>query len=232
MSSSIENNIAKVLESIRAGEKKYLRKPNSVSLVAVSKTRAAADIRQAATAGIEHIGENYLDEALEKMAMLEDLNLYWHFIGPIQSNKTRGIAEHFDWADSIDRLKIAQRLKDQRPPQLPRLQVCLQVNISNEANKAGASLQQLPELAAAVAKLPRLQLRGLMAIPRATGDFQQQRRAFAELRKALQALQQQYPQMDTLSMGMSGDMLAAIAEGATMVRIGTNIFGQRPDKLS
>jgi hypothetical protein len=216
------------LQSIRAGEKKYLRDAGSVSLVAVSKTRPAGDIRQAAAAGVSHIGENYLGEALEKMAELDDLDLCWHFIGPIQSNKTRAIAEHFSWVDSVDRLKIAQRLNDQRPPQQPALQVCLQVNISDEASKAGVSLQQLPQLASQVAGLPRLQLRGLMAIPAATDNFQQQREAFARLRRALAKLQVQHPQMDTLSMGMSADMLAAIAEGATMVRIGTGIFGRRP----
>jgi pyridoxal phosphate enzyme (YggS family) len=227
MSLLIETNIAKVLETIRSGEEKYLRQANSVTLMAVTKTRSADDIRQAAAAGIDHIGENYLSEALEKILELQDLNVCWHFIGPIQSNKTRAIAEHFDWVHSVDRLKIAQRLSDQRPAQLPALQLCLQVNISNETSKAGISPEQLPALAATVAKLPRLKLRGLMAIPRATDDFQQQRLAFSQVHRLFQQLQAHHPQLDTLSMGMSGDMQAAIAEGATMVRIGSTIFGAR-----
>jgi pyridoxal phosphate enzyme (YggS family) len=227
MSLPIENNIAKVLESIRSGEQKYHRQAHSVTLMAVTKTRPADAIRQAAVAGIRHIGENYLSEALEKILELQDLNVCWHFIGPIQSNKTRAIAEHFDWVHSVDRLKIAQRLSDQRPAQLPALQLCLQVNISNETSKAGISPEQLPALAATVAKLPGLKLRGLMAIPRASEDVQQQRLAFSQVHRLFQQLQAHHPQLDTLSMGMSGDMQAAIAEGATMVRIGSTIFGAR-----
>jgi pyridoxal phosphate enzyme (YggS family) len=227
MSLLIETNIAKVLETIRSGEEKYLRQANSVTLMAVTKTRSADDIRQAAAAGIYHVGENYISEALEKTQQLQDLDLCWHFIGPIQSNKTRAIAEHFDWVHSVDRLKIAQRLNNQRPAQLPALKICLQVNISRESSKAGISLKELAALAGEVAKLPRLELRGLMAIPRATEDFAQQRESFAQLHKAFKELQPDHRQMDTLSMGMSGDMAAAIAEGATLVRIGTDIFGQR-----
>lgn len=227
MSLPIENNIAKVLETIRFGEKKYHRQAHSVTLMAVTKTRPADAIRQAAAAGIEHIGENYLSEALEKILALQDLNLCWHFIGPIQSNKTRAIAEHFDWVHSVDRLRIAQRLNDQRPAGLPALQLCLQVNISNEASKAGISPEELPALADAVTKLPRLKLRGLMAIPRASEDFQQQRLVFSQVHQLFQQLQAHHSHLDTLSMGMSGDMPAAIAEGATLVRIGSTIFGAR-----
>lgn len=227
MSLSIENNIAKVLETIRALEEKYLRQPGSVTLMAVSKTHSADMVRRAAAAGIYHIGENYLAEALDKMAELKTTDLCWHFIGPIQSNKTRAIAEHFDWVHSIDRLKIAQRLNDQRPASLPPLKLCLQVNISNEASKSGISVQDLPALAASISTLPRLELRGLMAIPAATEDFLQQRHSFGLLRAAFEQLQADAPQMDTLSMGMTGDMEAAIAEGSTMLRIGTAIFGQR-----
>ncbi len=224
---SIENNIAKVLESIRADEEKYQRPPCSVGLMAVSKKQPADAIRQAHAAGISDIGENYLNEALEKIAALRDLPLRWHFIGPLQSNKTRAIAEHFDWVHSVDRLKIAQRLSDQRPPQLPPLKLCLQINLSGEASKSGAAQENLATLAAAISALPKLELKGLMAIPRASDDVQQQRTAFARLRQAFETLRQQYPQLDTLSMGMSGDMSAAIAEGSTMVRIGTGIFGAR-----
>ena len=226
MSISIENNIAKVRARIRQAEQKYQRPAQSVQLMAVSKTRPAAMIRQAA-AGVVDIGENYLQEALEKMPMLADLPLQWHFIGPIQSNKTRSIAEHFHWVHSIDRLKIAQRLSEQRPAHLPPLNLCLQVNISNEASKAGASAGQLPQLAAQVAALPGLKLRGLMAIPAATADQHSQRQAFAAVKQLFAQLQSTHPQLDTLSMGMSADLEMAIAEGATLLRIGTAIFGPR-----
>jgi pyridoxal phosphate enzyme (YggS family) len=196
-------------------------------LLAVSKTRPADAIRQAAAAGVEHIGENYLREALDKMGQLQDLELCWHFIGPIQSNKTRAIAEHFDWVHSIDRAKIARRLNEQRPADLPPLQVCLQVNISGEDSKSGAAPADIRELAAVVESLPKLTLRGLMAIPAATDNPQQQRQAFAALRELLEHLQPEHLHMDTLSMGMSADLEAAIAEGATIVRVGTDIFGPR-----
>lgn len=192
--------------------------------MAVSKTRAAPDIREAVAAGIEHIGENYLQEALSKMAELQDLPLVWHFIGPIQSNKTRAIAEHFDWVHSVDRLKIAQRLSAQRPDQLPPLNICLQVNISGEASKSGVTLAELPELASAVAALPGLRLRGLMAIPAPASDSAARRVPLRALREAMAALE--LP-LDTLSMGMSDDLDEAIAEGSTLVRIGTALFGAR-----
>ena len=227
MSSSIEFNIAKVQQRIRFAEQKYSRNPQSVQLMAVTKTRSAAEIRIAAAEGITEVGENYLQEALQKQSELTDLPLNWHFIGPIQGNKTRAIAEHFSWVHSVDRLKIAQRLNDQRPEHLPKLNICLQVNISDEDSKSGITLQDLPALANLITDMPRLQLRGLMAIPKATNDEQAQRTAFTKLKTAAIALQQDHPNMDTLSMGMSADMEAAIAEGASMVRIGTDIFGPR-----
>ena len=220
-------NIAKLQERVRLSSQKSHYRPEKVRILAVSKTRPAADIRAAFGCGLAEFGESYLQEALEKMADLADLPLVWHFIGPIQSNKTRPIAEHFDWVHSVDRLKIARRLSEQRPPDMSPLQVCLQVNISAEHTKSGVSLEELPDLLQRVRSLPRLQVRGLMAIPAATDDEQQQRAAFAGLRLALERLQRAEPGLDTLSMGMSGDLEAAIAEGATLVRVGTAIFGPR-----
>ncbi len=203
------------------------RSPESVQLLAVSKTRSADEIRQLHACGQTAFGENYLQEALDKIATLQDLPLEWHFIGPIQSNKTRAIAEQFDWVHSVDRLKIARRLSEQRPAERPPLNVCLQINISGEASKSGCHPDELPELARAVAALPNLQLRGLMAIPEAETDPARQRATFARVREQLTALQTELPQLDTLSMGMSGDLEAAIAEGSTLVRIGTALFGPR-----
>ena len=222
--STIANNIAKVAARIREAAQAAGRAPETVGLLAVSKTQPAAAIREAHGAGLLDFGENYLQEALEKQAELADLPLVWHFIGPIQSNKTKPIAEHFDWVHSVDRLKIAQRLSNQRPTELPPLNVCLQVNLSGEASKSGCSPDEVPELARAIAALPRLRLRGLMAIPEPTEDAAEQRAAFARLRQLQQALGLE---LDTLSMGMSQDLEAAIAEGATWVRIGTALFGAR-----
>ncbi len=224
---ALRHNIDKLLERVRLSAEKSQRKADSVQVLAVSKTRPADDVRRAAALGLRDFGENYLQEALDKIAALADLDLCWHFIGPIQSNKTRPIATHFQWVHSVDRLKVARRLSEQRPPGLPDLQVCLQVNISGEESKSGVSLADLPGLAREVAQLPRLRLRGLMAIPAATTDPAQQRAPFAALRAALADLQRQNPDLDTLSMGMSGDLEAAVAEGATIVRIGTDIFGPR-----
>jgi hypothetical protein len=165
------------------------------------------------------------------MTQLADCDIEWHFIGPIQSNKTRDIAAHFNWVHSVERLKIAQRLSSQRPAELPPLNICLQVNVSGEASKSGCSLEELPQLAAEVARLPRLKLRGLMAIPAPSDEFEAQRRPFRALREAMAGLQATGLELDTLSMGMSGDLAAAIAEGATMVRIGTALFGPRAAKL-
>lgn len=228
MPADVANNIAKVLQRIRAAAAACGRTADSVRLIAVSKTRPAADIRAAVAAGAADIGENYLQEALGKLTELADLPITWHFIGPLQSNKTRAVAEHFHWVHSVDRLKLAQRLSEQRPPELPPLNVCLQVNISDEATKSGVAPAQLAELAAAVAALPRLRLRGLMAIPEPSADPAAQRRAFAAVRAEFEALRASHPALDTLSMGMSADLEAAIAEGATLVRVGTDIFGARP----
>jgi len=200
-----------------------------VRLLAVSKTCPADAVREAHAAGLGDFGENYVQEALAKMAALDDLRdgLCWHLIGPLQSNKTREVAERFDWVHSVDRLKIAERLSAQRPAGLPPLQVCLQVNVSGAASKSGAAPADVPALARAVATLPRLALRGLMAIPEPEGDLDAQRRPHRALRQLLAALQAQGLALDTLSMGMSGDLEAAIAEGATCVRVGTAIFGVR-----
>ena len=224
MAPSIPENLAAVGAGIRAAAARWGRAPDSARLIAVSKTHPAASIRAAFAAGQHEFGENYLQEALEKQAELSDLPLTWHFIGPIQSNKTKPIAEHFAWVHSVDRLKIAQRLSDQRPAHLPPLNICLQVNVSGEASKSGCNPDELPALAQAVTQLPNLRLRGLMTIPEPTDDPSEQRAAFARLRELMQGLNLD---LDTLSMGMSHDLEAAIAEGATWVRIGTALFGAR-----
>ena len=222
--STIAENIAKVGERIRAAAQASGRDLDHIGLLAVSKTKPAAAVREAYAAGIRDFGENYLQEALEKQAELSELPLIWHFIGPIQSNKTKPIAEHFAWVHSVDRLKIAQRLSEQRPTDLPPLNICLQVNVSAEDSKSGCAPAELAALALAVSQLPNLRLRGLMAIPEPTDDVAAQRAAFARLRELRDGLQ--LP-LDTLSMGMSHDLDAAIAEGATWVRIGTALFGAR-----
>ena len=199
----------------------------AVRLLAVSKTFDAAAVRELAACGQLEFGENYLQEALEKQAALADLPLVWHFIGPIQSNKTRAIAEHFSWVHSVDRLKIAERLSAQRPAGLPPLQVCIEVNVSGEHSKGGVTAAELPALADAMAALPNLQLRGLMAIPAPTPEMASQRAAFRQVREAFDALCARGHTLDTLSMGMSADLEAAILEGATIVRIGTALFGGR-----
>lgn len=195
-----------------------------IGLLAVSKTQTASAIRSAFTCELRDFGENYLQEALDKQAELHDLPLIWHFIGPIQSNKTRAIAEHFAWVHSVDRLKIAERLSRQRPAGLPPLNICLQVNLNNEASKSGCSPEELPALVQAIGKLPNLHLRGLMAIPEATPDTARQHAAFADLRRLRDSFE---PALECLSMGMSDDLEAAIAEGANWVRIGSAIFGAR-----
>src|SRR3990167_2794888 len=222
--STIAENIAKVGERIRAAAKASGRNLDHIGLLAVSKTKPAAAVREAYAAGIRDFGENYLQEALEKQAELSELPLIWHFIGPIQSNKTKPIAEHFAWVHSVDRLKIAQRLSEQRPTDLPLLNICLQVNVSAEDSKSVCAPAELAALAQAVSQLPNLRLRGLMAIPEPTDDVAAQRAAFARLRELRDGLP--LP-LDTLSMGMSHDLDAAIAEGATWVRIGTALFGAR-----
>lgn len=203
------------------------RDPAGVRLLAVSKTWPADSVREAAAAGQRAFGENYVQEGVAKVEALAGLGLEWHFIGPLQSNKTRLVANSFAWVHSIDRLKIAERLSEQRDVHLPPLDVCIQVNVSGEASKSGVAPDDLPELARAVAALPRLRLRGLMAIPEPTSDVALQRARFASLRQLRDQLNAGGLQLDTLSMGMSDDLEAAIAEGSTMVRVGTAIFGGR-----
>ncbi|QXI28205.1 YggS family pyridoxal phosphate-dependent enzyme [Pseudomonas vanderleydeniana] len=221
---TIADNIASVAARIHAAAQAAGRDAASVHLLAVSKTKPAEAIREAHAAGIRDFGENYLQEALGKQVELTDLPLCWHFIGPIQSNKTRAIAEHFDWVHSVDRLKIAQRLSEQRPAGLPPLNICIQVNVSGEASKSGCTPADLPALATAIGALPNLVLRGLMAIPEPTEERAAQDAAFASVRTLQDSLD--LP-LDTLSMGMSHDLESAIAQGATWVRIGTALFGAR-----
>jgi pyridoxal phosphate enzyme (YggS family) len=208
------------------------RNPEEVLLLAVSKMQTSGAIREAFAAGLHDFAENYLQEALDKQQQLTDLAIRWHFIGPIQSNKTRPIAENFDWVHSVDRLKIAQRLSEARPAHLPPLNICLQVNVSGEDSKSGCQPGEILELAQAASQLPRLRLRGLMVIPAPAADVEQQRAPFRQLRELLDRLKQQGLALDTLSMGMSEDFPAAIAEGATIVRIGTAIFGPRVRKIA
>lgn len=222
--STIADNIAQVSSRIHAAAVAAKRDENSVQLLAVSKTKPAEALREAYAAGLRDFGENYLQEALSKQLELADLPLIWHFIGPIQSNKTRAIAEHFAWVHSVDRLKIAQRLSEQRPAELPPLNICIQVNVSGEASKSGCTPDDLPALANAISELPRIKLRGLMAIPEPTEDRAAQDAAFAAVQRLQASLN--LP-LDTLSMGMSHDLESAIAQGATWVRIGTALFGAR-----
>jgi pyridoxal phosphate enzyme (YggS family) len=220
-------NLNRVREQIVQAASACKRESDSILLLAVSKKKPASDIRQAWELGQRDFGENYLQEALQKMEELKELDITWHFIGAIQSNKTRNIAEAFDWVHCIDRAKIARRLSEQRPPDLGPLNVCIQVNIDHESSKAGIELAELPELANAIHQLPGIRLRGLMTIPAPQESFDLQRSAFAKLANALESLRQQGIDCDTLSMGMTQDMEAAIAEGSTLVRIGTAIFGER-----
>lgn len=227
-------NIVESLEEARNRLRTALtnagRDPAATRLLAVSKTQPAASVRQAFEAGQREFGENYVQEALDKQVALDDLDaIVWHFIGPLQSNKTRAVAEHFQWVHTLDRERIARRLAAQRPPALGPLDVCLQVNVSGEASKSGVAPTDLPALADVVVTLPQLRLRGLMTLPAPSDELATQRRPFAELRELLASLRQRHPQapLDTLSMGMSGDLEAAVLEGATWVRLGTAIFGQR-----
>jgi len=232
--SSIADNIGSVTRRIQKATLQAGREPGSVRLLAVSKTRPPEDLREAFAAGQIAFGENYVQEALEKIEALGDLDgIEWHFIGPIQSNKTRQIAASFDWVHSVDRLKIARRLSEQRTPSLPPLNICLQVNIDEEDTKSGCSVDELPGLVEAVGDLPNLNLRGLMAIPDPDQPESELRASFRKLANALKSLKQEFPDvgpLDTLSMGMSDDLEMAVAEGATWVRVGTAVFGARPPK--
>lgn len=226
----LEQRLAGVRQRIAQACHSAGRDPATVSLLAVSKLQPAQAVRQAQQAGQRAFGENYVQEALDKMAALADLRaaIEWHLIGPLQSNKTRAVAEAFDWVHSVDRLKIAQRLSEQRPAELPPLNVCLQVNISGEASKSGLPPPEVAAVAAAVAALPRLRLRGLMAIPEPAQGFEAQQAPHRALQRLLQDLNRHGLGLDTLSMGMSDDLEAAIAAGSTLVRVGTAIFGARP----
>jgi pyridoxal phosphate enzyme (YggS family) len=224
---TIDYNLQAVRRTIAMAAGKVQRQPAEVALLAVSKSFSASAIREAYQAGQTAFGESYLQEALRKMKALRDLPLEWHFIGPMQSNKSAAIAEHFSWVHGVDRFRIAERLSAQRPEQMPRLNVCLQVNIGGEHSKSGVLPDEVEELAMAVAELPNLKLRGLMTIPPPSGTLEAQRRPFAILRELMQQLNQSGLGLDTLSMGMSGDLEAAVLEGATIVRVGTAIFGSR-----
>lgn len=229
---NITDKLTQVRARLHSACSRFNRDCNAVTLLAVSKTKPASDLRSAYAADQRHFGENYLQEALDKQQQLSDLNIVWHFIGPIQSNKTRPLAEHFDWVHSVDRLKIATRLNEQRPANLPALNICLQINLDDETSKSGVSLEELPALVEVVAKLPHLKLRGLMAIPAPQADFDAQQQSLQRLQTALQALNVQGYALDTLSMGMSADLEAAVAAGSTMVRIGTDIFGSRETRVT
>lgn len=228
---NISNNIEAVEQKIAQASIKAMRE-GEVQLLAVSKTKPVSLIKQAFAQGLSHFGENYVQESIEKIQQIKqdsefDRPIFWYFIGPLQSNKTRPVAENFDWVQSVDRLKIAERLNQQRPAEMPRLNICLQVNISGEESKSGTTLSQVIELAEQVQSLSRLKLRGIMAIPQNSDDPKIIEQQFTALHDIYQTLQQQYPDIDTLSMGMSGDLESAIACGSTMVRIGTDIFGAR-----
>jgi len=226
---SVSAKLQQVHQRIASACERARRPVQSVTLLAVSKTFDATVVRAAHAAGQRDFGENYVQEALDKIEQLADLrpDLRWHLIGPLQSNKTRAVAEHFEWVHTIDRLKVARRLSEQRPHGLPPLQVCLQVNVSGESSKSGVAPADLMALARAVEALPRIRLRGLMSIPEPAAQFEAQRAPHRMLRELFESLNRQGLALDTLSMGMSADLEAAIIEGATMPRVGTAIFGAR-----
>jgi len=227
---TINTRLAELRARILCAERHYNRRDGSVTLLAVSKTQPAAAILAAYHAGQHHFGESYLQEAMAKQSTLSHCAITWHFIGALQSNKTRQVAQHFAWVHSVDRLKTAARLNEQRPPELPPLNVCLQVNIGAEQQKAGVDPAQLASLAAQIQPLSRIRLRGLMALPPLSEELDEQRRHFRQLKLAFDRLHNQGYPLDTLSMGMSTDLEAAIAEGSTLVRVGTALFGERPPK--
>ena len=225
---TIQDNLVQVRRRISIAAAEYDRDAKSIQLLAVSKTRTADDIRNLWLQGLRTFGENYLQEACQKIDQLADLaSIEWHFIGPLQSNKTRLVAEKFSWCHTVDRVKVAQRLSDQRPSQQPPLNILLQVNISGEASKSGVPPDEVKPLAEAVAVLPNLCLRGIMAIPAASDDFQNQLAPYKNMQTLLQQLQSRWPSVDTLSIGMSNDLEAAICAGSTLLRIGTALFGNR-----
>ena len=228
---TVQDNLLNIKNEIAEIAKKCERDPNTIQLIAVSKTKPVEQVIEAINAGQLAFGENYVQEGVEKIQYFEknmpNNDLIWHFIGPLQSNKSKLVAEHFDWMHTIERLKIAQRLNDQRPKDMAKLNVLIQVNISQEASKSGVKPEEVADLVKQIVTLPNLNLRGLMAIPEIENDYDKQLNVFTKMQQLLQSLQKDYPFMDTLSMGMSGDMQAAIVAGSTMVRIGTAIFGAR-----
>jgi len=226
----IAHNLAKVRDKISAAATVCGRSSEEVTLLAVSKTKPASAIAEAINAGQRMFGENYVQEGVEKIRHFREkgtADLQWHFIGPLQSNKSRLVAEHFDWCHTVDRLRIASRLSEQRPAEMPPLNVLIQINISDENSKSGIALEELEQLADQVAVLPGLRLRGLMAIPAPESDYDRQFAVARQMAVAFEALKTRFPTVDTLSLGMTDDMAAAIAAGSTMVRIGTAIFGAR-----
>ena len=228
---TVQDNLLNIKNEIKKIAKECGRDPNTIQLIAVSKTKPVEQIMEAINAGQLAFGENYVQEGIEKIQYFKknmpNNDLIWHFIGPLQSNKSKLVAEHFDWMHTIDRFKIAQRLSDQRPNHMAKLNVLIQVNISQEASKSGVKPEEVADLVKQIVTLPNLNLRGLMAIPEIENDYDKQLNVFTKMQQLLQSLQKDYPFMDTLSMGMSGDMQAAIVAGSTMVRIGTAIFGAR-----
>lgn len=225
---TIADQLTKVRARIQLAAEKAGRLSTSIKLIAVGKTKSSSDIEAAYHAGQRRFAENYVQEGVDKVQSLTHLkDIEWHFIGELQSNKTRLVAEHFHWVQCIDRIRIAKRLNDQRPNELPPLQVLIQLNIDDEATKAGISLAELADFVTALSELPRLQLRGLMIIPMANPTMEQQAATLSQCQQVFEVLQQQLPRIDTLSVGMSSDLEAAIEHGSTMVRIGTDIFGAR-----
>ena len=224
---NIEKNITRIRQQIYSTALDFDRNPDDISLLAVSKKKPASDIRLAHACGQTIFGENYLQEAQQKIEELADLDIKWHFIGAVQSNKTKLIAQLFDWVHCVDRIKIARRLSEHRPPNLPALNICIEVNLDQEASKSGIMLDDIPSLAKEINDLPGVRLRGLMAIPAPQPDIELQRKTFRKLKQALSNLNRLGFDCDTLSTGMTNDMQAAIAEGSTLVRIGTAIFGER-----
>jgi hypothetical protein len=229
MTTSLASRLTATQQRLAEAARRADRDPAKIVLLAVSKTQSADVVQTAYDAGLRAFGENYIQEAVAKQPLLP-ADIEWHCIGPVQSNKSKLVAEHFDWCHTVDTVKLAERLNQQRPPALPPLNVCVQLHVGGEDNKSGIVADEVPEVAAAIAKLPRLRLRGLMTIPPASEDPAEQRRWFAEARAVYEQLRARQPAVDTLSMGMSGDLEAAIAEGSTMIRVGSALFGARPKK--
>ncbi len=229
MTTTVASRVTATQQRLAEAARSAGREPSSILLLAISKTQPADVIQAAYDAGLRAFGENYLQEAVDKQPQLP-ADIEWHCTGPVQSNKSKLVAEHFDWCHTVDSVKLAERLNNQRPVALPPLNVCIQLHIGGEESKSGIAADDAPSVAAAIAKMPHLRLRGVMTIPPASEDPAEQRRWFAEAREVFERLKAAHPSVDTLSMGMSGDMEAAIAEGSTMIRIGSALFGPRAPK--